>query len=198
MSTPATGEVALVARVPAADVPAVGVTVVASVGGVGSQALTETAGLETVRAPAVAVGLCEERAVTEGVVAGVGGSRAEAGAETAAPPAVPGDGRLVAAGGRQGGTVGPLVLARSLRSEWRVSGARDWGAGESDHGPADSTHPHTSPQSDEAVLPPAGTPGVLDQPELLALLHPEAHHSDGVVGGVVSAAPEYSPAVVLT
>ena len=62
MSTSATGEVALVARVPAADVPAVGVTVVASVGGVGSQALTETAGLETVRAQAVAVGLCEERA----------------------------------------------------------------------------------------------------------------------------------------
>ena len=117
--------------------------------------------------PTDGVCLCELIAVSEGVPRGVGGCRGEAGAEPAAPPAVPGDGRLVAAGGRQGGTVGPLVLARSLRSERRVSGARDWSAGESDHGAADSAHPHTSPQSDEAVLPPARPPGVLDQPEVL-------------------------------
>ena len=197
-STSFTCEVALVTRVPVADVATVGVSVVACVGGVGGQALTQTAGLQTVGAPAVAICLSEVGTVSKFVIAGVGGCRGQSRAQAAAPPAVPGDGLLVAAGGGQGGTVGPLVLTGSHGGERAVCRSLDWSTGESDHSGAHSTHPHTSPQSDVTVLPPARTPGVLDQPVLLPLLLTVAHHSDGMVGRVVSAPSEYSPAVVLT
>ena len=47
---------------------------------------------------------------------------------------------------------------------------------------SDSTVPGSSLEPHEALLPPAGAPGVLDEPEVLASLTAVAHHRHGVVG----------------
>ena len=154
-STSVAGKVTLVPGVPGADVGTVGVGVVTGVRGVRGQTFTQPAALQTVGSPLVAVGGSELLAVAEGVVAGDGGGGSQSRAHPAALAAVLGNAGLVAAGLRQGGTVGPFVLTRCPGGEGGVSGARHWAAGEGDHGAAHPTHPHTSPQSDVPLLSPA-------------------------------------------
>ena len=55
------------------------------------------------------------------------------------------------------------------------------GAAESDNGPTDTAHLDSSLDSDEALLSPAGAPGVLDEPVVHSVLSPVADHHHSVV-----------------
>merc|ERR1712106_1089502 len=115
------------------------------------------------------------------IIAGVGGSGGQAGAQATALLAVSCCGALVTIPLSKVGAVTPLVNTWCLGSEGSIRRASSRSTGYSHHVFSNATHANSPLQSDESFFSPISSPGVLDQPEVLSSLTSIAYNSDSMI-----------------